>query len=45
MDKVTLGNTGLRVSIVGFGGIPITRLTDADAAWQPGRQGITGPLA
>jgi len=32
IDRAELGKTGLRVSRVGFGGIPITRLTDAGAA-------------
>ena len=32
IEQVELGRTGLRVSRVGFGGIPITRLTDAGAA-------------
>ncbi len=32
MRKVTLGRTGLEVSAVGFGGIPIQRVSEADAA-------------
>jgi len=32
MRKVTLGCTGLEVSAVGFGGIPIQRVSEADAA-------------
>ncbi|MFP4053459.1 MAG: aldo/keto reductase [Phycisphaerae bacterium] len=31
MRKVTLGKSGLEVSAVGFGGIPIQRITDAEA--------------
>ncbi len=31
MRKVTLGKTGLEVSAVGFGGIPIQRVSEADA--------------
>ena len=31
MRYATLGNTGLRVSRIGFGGIPIQRLTEAEA--------------
>ncbi|MHC5058228.1 MAG: aldo/keto reductase [Planctomycetota bacterium] len=32
MRKVTLGRTGLEVSAVGFGGIPIQRVSEAKAA-------------
>ncbi|MDK1031544.1 MAG: aldo/keto reductase [Planctomycetia bacterium] len=32
MRKVVLGKSGLEVSAVGFGGIPIMRVSDADAA-------------
>ncbi len=32
MRKVTLGKTGLEVSAVGFGGIPIQRVSEAEAA-------------
>ncbi len=31
MDKIRLGKTGLEVTRVGFGGIPIQRLTEAEA--------------
>ncbi|MDD5189679.1 MAG: aldo/keto reductase [Dehalococcoidales bacterium] len=31
MDKIRLGRTGLMVSKIGFGGIPIQRLTETDA--------------
>ena len=31
MNKVRLGRTGLMVSALGFGGIPIQRLTTAEA--------------
>ena len=31
MKKVRLGKTGLRVSRVGFGGIPIQRLSEQEA--------------
>ena len=32
MEYVTLGKTGLRISRIGFGGIPIQRVNAADAA-------------
>ena len=31
MEKVRLGNTGMTVSRIGFGGIPIQRLSEGDA--------------
>jgi predicted aldo/keto reductase-like oxidoreductase len=37
VDKVRLGKTGLTVNKIGFGGIPIQRLTDAEAVNVVGR--------
>ena len=35
MQKKKFGNTGLKVSVIGFGGIPIFRTSKSEATYGP----------